>query len=146
MSTKYIILSIVGALVIGGAFGRYSLPAKVEVHTVAVVDTNTTKDDKSVIVETKTTKPDGTITVVTKIDKNVNTDVVKHSDVTTDKETTYDTSRITITALVLAQPLSGPNNALAYGVEASYKLLGPISVSALAASNGLIGVGIGISF
>lgn len=157
MSTKSTLLCICAAGVIGVAVGRFSLPAKVVVKTQTVevekrvAVTDRAKQDNSVTTVTTTKKPDGTITTVTETRKDVHTDVVSRSktddtkDSRTEKTTTYDRGKFTISGLIITSPLSG-QAPMAYGLDVSYRVLGPFSVNALGATNGLVGIGLGVSF
>jgi hypothetical protein len=145
---NYKVLAVLSAvaLMVGVGIGHYTLPAKVVTKTEVVKDTSVHKDDHSIVVVTKTQHPDGTVTTVTETKKDVTTDVDKHVDKRKDTEVTYDAPKWTISALMLDAPLSGSSSAPAYGLSVSYRILGPITVTALGASNGLVGAGLGITF
>lgn len=153
MSTKVTLLSLT-ALVVGLLLGRFSLPAKIITKTETVeVDKkqssiNSNKQDHSIVTVTQTKKPDGSITTVTQTQKNVAvvTDTkskeTDDKDTKTSKETDYNTSKWTLSALVIDQVGKAP----VYGGSVSFKVLGPFSIGILGASNGMFGTSIGITF
>lgn len=159
---------IVTALLIGVAFGRYTLPAKIVTKTETVtvekeviknVETTSkdTNKDRELIV-TETVKPDGTKI----IEKHyVNKDQIKED--TTKVGTTTDVkSSDTKTSIVETNAKNDWNisalatkshtdddmfkGSLSYGVHVQRRILGPISIGAFGLTNRTAGISIGVSF
>lgn len=139
MSTKYTIICIVSAAVIGAACGYYALPSKIEIHTVIQKDTEKQNNIDTKITRTK--KPDGTvITEITKEDKST-TQTQVHKDST--KVTEYSHDTLTIRALMAGDIHSGT---ISYGLGVDKKVLGPFSIGVFGLSSGVLGGSVGISF
>jgi hypothetical protein len=157
VGTKTALLCIAGALLLGGAIGRFTLPAKVVTKTItAETDKKQSETDRNtqnhtVITTTTTKKPDGSVvTIVTQRNNVVTSSQTKaketdskHSE--TDKTVTYNTSRWFIGALAVSRPFSGTLG-IKYGGEASYRLIGPFRVGVLGVSDGTLGASLGIQF
>lgn len=156
--TKRQIIAIAAAALIGLALGRYSLPAKVITKTETIEvdkkqsETDSNKQDHSVIIITKTVNPDGTTKTVTEIKKDVeNQSETKTSeedskDTKTSKEVIYDSGKWSLSALAVTKPLSSLHPAITYGADISYKILGPFQVGVLGLTDGTLGVSFGITF
>lgn len=145
MSTKTVVISIVVAATIGVGIGRFSLPAKIETRTVMVEVEHKTSTDHTVTEVTETKKPDGTIVTQTEIKNDIVTKTADKSRTDSETTKTYDTGKLTVTALAITGPLAGMAQAT-YGLDVSYRFLGPISVNVMGAANGMLAAGIGISF
>ena len=156
MSTKQVIVGLLITLLVGIAIGRFTLPSKIitKVQTVEVEKKQQVVDkkDNSVTTITQTKKPDGSVITVTKIDSNVQTDTKTqqsdHKDTKSDKEVTYDTRSLTISAIAAIRPFQGNGLASApiYGGSVTYRILGPITVGGIGLSDGTIGGTLGFSF
>lgn len=154
MTTKQAVISLVAALLVGVAIGRFTLPAKIIVKTETVeVDKSTAatdKNDHSVTTVTQIKKVDGSVVTTTVTAKNVQTDSkvsnIIDKDSKTDKETIYNTASWTLGVIASAKPLSGLHPTVTYGGEVLYKLLGPFQVGAMGLTDGTFGVILGITF
>lgn len=158
MANKTIIGLVVAALVLGGLIGRFSLPAKIVIKTETKEsdkkqsDIDSNKQDHTVTTITQTKKPDGSVVTNTTIQNNVITlsqKETQESDIKsskTDKETTYNTARWSISALAVTNVSLGTKLSPAYGGSVAYRLIGPFSVGVLGISDGIMGVSLGIQF
>lgn len=145
MKLKYTIGCLVAAFILGGACGRFLAPHKTTTDKHSVTQQDVHKDDHSITTTTRVKKPDGTV-ITTRTRKNdIVTQKDTHKDTQTHTETVFDASRLTITALMVGVSGGSLGLTTGYGLEVTYRVLGPLSVSAMGASNGLIGVGIGLS-
>lgn len=149
--TKVIIVGVVAAIIGLTIIG--SLPTKTK------VETNETKEEQSQKeTEVKTRKETKTVDRVNPDgSRETTTVVVESNDVTTaehfqgtvqrhtESETSRDSSKVTISALVGAK-ISYPLGTPTYGVHVSRPLLGPITVGLWGMSDVTGGVSIGLQF
>jgi hypothetical protein len=146
MSTKTTLLSILAALVIGLAVGRFTLPAKVVTKIQTVEVQKVVVQDHTVTVVKTVKEPNGAVEVTQTTHNDVVTasqDQIKQS---LDKETLYNTSRWSLN-VIAAVPLGrGIAQPVEYGLSASYRLIGPFSVGAMGLQDGTVGVSVGITF
>ena len=145
MNTKQS-LSILIALLIGCAIGRFSLPSKIIETENKQLDKDTSKEDHTITIVTEVHNVDGTVTKTTRIQNDIDTDSKSKLVDDKSKEVTYDTRRWTIAGLALTKPLSGLHPPITYGGEVMYRILGPIQVGVLGTADGTMGVALGISF
>lgn len=143
-----VIIYLLLALIIGGAIGRYSLPAKIEEKIVIqekIVEVKSVekKNDK-VIVKLETIHPDGTRTIETKIiDKTItdSTDtIVDNKKSESSKVTEYNNQDWLISASV-KDPLN-----ISYGLDVKRRILGPIYIGTSVFTDKTISASIGFSF
>lgn len=160
MNTKQTLLLIIIVFIIGLATGRYTLPAKIEVHEVVktIIDDKKTDDKKTVVdankdtVVTVTKYPDGRIVTETHyVDKSTTTTVDNKkeddSTKTTDDKTsvtTYDTNRYHL-SLLAGKDLSNLTGT-SVGLSVDKKFIGPISLGLFGFTNKNVGLSIGLSF
>jgi len=160
MSPKYKIIISVVALAASYGAGRWGSPAKVvtQVKTVEVekkqeqVKDDTHKDTHTVTTTKEIDKPDGTKEKETKVTQDV-VDSSKYIDTTQTKideskvdtkEVTYDTAKVTVSALATTNILSPQG--LDYGLSVSKPILGPLTVGVLGFESGRIGFSVGLTF
>lgn len=149
----------IAALLTAFAVGRYSLPEKIKIVTNTVevekkTEKKTVEADKHKTTTTKeVVKPDGTkettTTVVEDTTRNSNTDSTtdKNKSAQSDSETTYGSSKVTVSALAGAKLGFPPTEGtLVYGGSITKPILGPITVGIWALSNATGGASIGLTF
>lgn len=151
---KVLIATLV--FVVGAAFGRFSLPARVEIKTQTqvvekvVVQKERAKQTDRTTVIIKTVAPDGTVTERTEIvDKTkVTSDTNKTSDSKSDssssKVTEYAKNDWFIRAMAKGQlGVAGP---LRYGVGVDRRILGPVYLGVFGYDDKTVGGSVGLSF
>lgn len=132
-------------LLIGVAVGRYSLPAKIMEKTITDTQKDIQKDDHTITTVVSVKQPDGTVTTTTEQKNDVTTTSEQHKHQDAEKTVTYNTQKVTLSALMTTRPFSGiPMTA--YGGVLQYRVLGGITVGVLGVSDGTLGVTIGLAF
>jgi len=151
----------VGILVlVAYAFGRYSVPERVEIKKEIVtveVEKKETHKDQSVDqnkkkTEIELTRPDGTKykKVITQTDKKTDTQIdqtVEREKEQTQRESTVIENPRRLNLSVLAGPnFTNFKEPLVYGGHVSRPFLGPITLGIWGLSNGTGGASIGLQF
>lgn len=161
MSKKLkVILSLI-ALATAFAFGRYTSPEKVREVTKSESKekSNSEKDKSKDVHEKKKTKtvviknPDGSTKTIKVVDSSKDTNSSsketsnseKLSKSETEKETTYSRNKLTLLGLA-AQDINNFTPKPIYGGMVSKEVLGPITAGAFGFANGMVGLGLGLSF
>jgi hypothetical protein len=147
MNNKLVIL---GALVLGLAIGRYSLPAKIETKVVEVEKKQTETDRDKHKETTTVTKelPDGTKETTTKTTEDTNTKRTAETNKTSESESTrtYGGAKTTISVLGGITGVPGSVGGPIYGLSVTKNILGPIVGGAFGLTNGTVGVSLGLEF
>lgn len=128
-----------GALIVGLAAGRFSLPSSSVTETKGSLNV----EDHSHITRTRKTQPDGTQIVVTEIRKDVQSETLQNSRT----EVTRDAPRWKVDGLAGLNIGSSPG--AAYGVAVSRQFIGPLWLGAVGikTGEGILGMAsVGIQF
>lgn len=153
MTTKYKVILVILALVLSFASGRWLAPTKTVTvtHTVEVekqVDKSDTrvKEHKTTVV---VKQPNGASTTTVTEDKSTGTDTVDTTQTAsiTDTSKTVTRSKPSISFSILgAENIHSISASPAIGGMVSKQILGPITATAFGLSNGVVGLGIGLTF
>lgn len=157
-------LVVVGALVLGLAIGRFTLPSKViekerivyqdKIIEKKVTTSNTQKKDHKVYTKIEKTLPDGTKTVETKIvnDSSLNNNTNIVSDKTEDKSQVSESEKSitrsqqsTLISLAMKVDLNQTSK-LAYGLSVNQRVLGPVYLGAFGFTDKSFGLSVGLAF
>ena len=138
---------IIGALVlISLSFGAgyFATPSKVKIETKEVIKVVKEEQKTRIVYREKIVYPDGTTVEKEQEREDTNTREASESTKTASSETTKDTG-LTLSALAIVD-VADIKGEREYGVHVSKRVLGALSVNALATTDKKIGVGIGWSF
>ncbi len=160
MTTRNKLILAAVALATSFAFGRYTVPQKIEIRhevvTVEVEKKDTHKDQQTEqnrkTTETEITRPDGTKVrrKVTETEKKTDTEIKQTVERERDQKVT-DSKVVTTFQGLSVSFIAGPNftdlgSGYVYGGHISRPFLGPVSLGVWGLSSGHGGISLGLQF
>ena len=143
MNKRNIVIGLV-LLAVSFGVGYFATPTKVKTEVKEVVKIVKEEQKTKIVYREKIVYPDGTTVEKEQEREDTNTREASESSRTASSETTKDTG-LTLSALAIVdtKDITGQRE---YGVHVSKRVLGALSVNAMATTDKKIGVGIGWSF